>query len=284
VGQQDGKQLKDLSVHLDKLAQSDAELNHVPVWDGAKWVPLEITSHTHAHADTTGQTANDHHGQVHAIGGGNHSGTMTLAQLNAFISDATLVNKDAPNIWTRKQTIAPTEAEEAIEATGGASQAAIVAVGGDAVLTDFSGGGGIVSVGGAGNGAAGGGDGIETEGGQGGATGPGGRGGGFGGGEAGASGDGAGGIGVDAGGGDGYGTGAGGIGSRNTGGGANGSGNDGLSIEATPDVKIKTYSQASEPTLLEDEATAFWEDTDDSNKIYLIFRRGAADQVKIQLT
>lgn len=37
--QQDGKQLKDLSVHLDKLAQSGATVGQVVAWDGSNWSP-----------------------------------------------------------------------------------------------------------------------------------------------------------------------------------------------------------------------------------------------------
>ncbi len=41
------------------------------------------------HASTTGQTADDHHAQVHDLGGSDHN-AATLAQLNAKVSDATL--------------------------------------------------------------------------------------------------------------------------------------------------------------------------------------------------
>jgi len=51
-----------------------------------------------------------------------------------------------------------------------------------------------------------------------------------------------------------------------------------------PEVKIKVYAQATEPTLTKTESMAIWRDTDDSNRIYLIFRRGASDQVKVELT
>ncbi len=42
-----------------------------------------------SHASTTGQTANDHHNQVHDLGGADHN-SATLAELNAKVSDATL--------------------------------------------------------------------------------------------------------------------------------------------------------------------------------------------------
>jgi len=50
------------------------------------------------------------------------------------------------------------------------------------------------------------------------------------------------------------------------------------------DITIKLYSQNAEPTLDADGKAALWKDTDDSDKIYLVFRRGSGDQVKIQLT
>lgn len=55
-------------------------------------------------------------------------------------------------------------------------------------------------------------------------------------------------------------------------------------IALAGELKIKVYSQASEPTLNADSYMAIWIDTDDSNKVYLVFRRGTGDQVKIELT
>lgn len=49
------------------------------------------TAHTHTHASTTGQTADDHHAQAHDLGGADHN-TATLAQLNLKVSDATLID------------------------------------------------------------------------------------------------------------------------------------------------------------------------------------------------
>ena len=49
----------------------------------------DLSTHTPAHADTTGQTADDHHNQAHALGGADHT-SATLAELNAKVSDATL--------------------------------------------------------------------------------------------------------------------------------------------------------------------------------------------------
>jgi len=52
--------------------------------------------------------------------------------------------------------------------------------------------------------------------------------------------------------------------------------------DGTEDLMMKTYSQPTEPTLDTDNKAAFWIDGDD--KVYLIFRRGDGDQVKIELT
>lgn len=49
------------------------------------------------------------------------------------------------------------------------------------------------------------------------------------------------------------------------------------------EIKIKVYSQDAEPTLSANEFMAFWKDTNDSNRIYLLFRRGEADQVSVEL-
>ena len=72
------------------------------------------------------------------------------------------------------------------------------------------------------------------------------------------------------------------------------SGNSAVNIEATGtgtmhlqvegEMLCKVYDQAAEPTLGADQRFAFWKDSDDSDKIYLIFRRGSGDHVKIQLT
>lgn len=48
--------------------------------------------------------------------------------------------------------------------------------------------------------------------------------------------------------------------------------------------KIKLYEQATEPTLTADDYVAIWKDTNDSNRIYLIFRRGSGDQVRVELS
>jgi len=50
------------------------------------------------------------------------------------------------------------------------------------------------------------------------------------------------------------------------------------------ELGIKEYAQETEPTLNANSFMAIWKDTNDSNKIYLIFRRAEGDQVKIQLT
>lgn len=49
------------------------------------------------------------------------------------------------------------------------------------------------------------------------------------------------------------------------------------------DLKIKVYAQANEPTLSSDEMIAIWKDTDASDQIFLIFRRGTGDQVSVEM-
>ena len=44
------------------------------------------------------------------------------------------------------------------------------------------------------------------------------------------------------------------------------------------------YSQDAEPTLDEDHKLCVWIDTNDSNRVYLLFRRGSGDHVKVELT
>ena len=64
---------------------------------------------------------------------------------------------------------------------------------------------------------------------------------------------------------------------------------DKLTIDATGnttvvgELKIKVFAQASEPTLNADEYMAIWKDTDDLNRVYLLFRRGVGDQVAVEL-
>jgi len=50
------------------------------------------------------------------------------------------------------------------------------------------------------------------------------------------------------------------------------------------ELVVSGYFQNGEPTLTEDNALAIWKDTDDANRIYLVFRRGVGDQVKVELT
>jgi hypothetical protein len=55
-------------------------------------------------------------------------------------------------------------------------------------------------------------------------------------------------------------------------------------IVATGTLKCQVFDQASEPTLNVDERFAFWKDSDDSDRLYLIFRRASGDHVKVELT
>ena len=50
------------------------------------------------------------------------------------------------------------------------------------------------------------------------------------------------------------------------------------------EINIKVYSQDAEPTLSGDEKMAIWIDTNDSNRVYLVFRRGVGDQVSTELS
>jgi hypothetical protein len=50
------------------------------------------------------------------------------------------------------------------------------------------------------------------------------------------------------------------------------------------EIAIKLYSQNAEPTLAADNNLAIWIDTDDSNRVYLLYRRGSGDQVAVELS
>jgi len=54
--------------------------------------------------------------------------------------------------------------------------------------------------------------------------------------------------------------------------------------EIAGELKIKVYSQDAEPTLGADQRLAMWIDTNDSNRVYFIFRRGVGDQVLVELS
>lgn len=49
------------------------------------------------------------------------------------------------------------------------------------------------------------------------------------------------------------------------------------------ELKIKVYEQDAEPELTDKKTLALWVDTNDSDKVYLIFKRGDSDQVKTEL-
>jgi len=55
-------------------------------------------------------------------------------------------------------------------------------------------------------------------------------------------------------------------------------------FDITGELSIKVYSQASEPVLGQDNRIAMWIDTDDSNRVYVLFRRGSGDQVAVELS
>lgn len=56
-------------------------------------------------------------------------------------------------------------------------------------------------------------------------------------------------------------------------------------LETRDELKIKVYAQDTEPTLSENQYMAMWEDTSESGspRVYLIYRRGAGDQVSVEL-
>lgn len=49
-------------------------------------------------------------------------------------------------------------------------------------------------------------------------------------------------------------------------------------------IMLPTYRQPGEPVLGADDDQCIWVDTDDSNKTWLVFRRGVGDQVKVELS
>jgi len=54
-------------------------------------------------------------------------------------------------------------------------------------------------------------------------------------------------------------------------------------LQSGDEISIRLFSQNSEPTLAEDNNLAMWIDTDDLNRVYLVYRRGTGDQVKVEL-
>lgn len=55
-------------------------------------------------------------------------------------------------------------------------------------------------------------------------------------------------------------------------------------LEEGTEIKIKVYSQDDEPTLGADQKLAMWIDTNDANRVRMIFRRGVGDQTSVELT
>jgi len=49
-------------------------------------------------------------------------------------------------------------------------------------------------------------------------------------------------------------------------------------------MRLLIAKQDAEPTIAKDDTGCIWIDTNDSDRVYLVFRRGEADQVKIELT
>ena len=54
--------------------------------------------------------------------------------------------------------------------------------------------------------------------------------------------------------------------------------------DGSEDLVLAVYDQAAIPVLDTDYKAAIWVDSDDADRVYLVFRRGVGDQVKIELT
>lgn len=50
------------------------------------------------------------------------------------------------------------------------------------------------------------------------------------------------------------------------------------------EIKVLLYAQAAQPTMAADNFMAFWQDTDDSDKIYLLYRKTGGTVVKVLLS
>jgi hypothetical protein len=73
---------------VDTLANLNSKISDATLDDAGD--PRPPTAHTHTHASTTGQTADDHHNRQHGLGAAADHTSATLAQLNALLSDANL--------------------------------------------------------------------------------------------------------------------------------------------------------------------------------------------------
>lgn len=54
--------------------------------------------------------------------------------------------------------------------------------------------------------------------------------------------------------------------------------------DGTSDIRIQTHTQTTEPVLDANGKMCFWIDSDGDNKVYLVYRRGEGDHVKVELT
>jgi len=57
-----------------------------------------------------------------------------------------------------------------------------------------------------------------------------------------------------------------------------------LTSEGVVIPPMLVYTQGTEPTLDADHKMCIWVNSGDSNRVYLVFRRGTGDQVKVELT
>ncbi|HXI17890.1 MAG TPA: hypothetical protein VNM48_16130 [Chloroflexota bacterium] len=69
-----------------------------------------LSAHAHAHADTTGKTANDHHAQAHALSGGDHTGALALSQLPT-VPSCRVYNSAAQSIPNNAETAVTLDSE-----------------------------------------------------------------------------------------------------------------------------------------------------------------------------
>lgn len=54
-------------------------------------------------------------------------------------------------------------------------------------------------------------------------------------------------------------------------------------VTIADELKIKIVKQAAEPSLTATDGLVIWQDTDDSNRTYLLYKRGTDDQVSVEL-
>lgn len=95
----EGEPMLQAQLTADDIGRVGLQLDDNSMWrltaTTPTWTQLGGTPGGLDHSSLTGVTANQHHNQVHALGGGDHT-SATLAQLNALVSDATLDDSGGP--------------------------------------------------------------------------------------------------------------------------------------------------------------------------------------------